>query len=324
MFQQRKSVYRSFFVYSTILMITVSVIFLWYINRFTWTDPEFQVMDMIYGRAYRPYVYRVLVPLLVRALECFYPCHPLIYTLIIMYLSLIAFALTIRFFVIFLWNSKLLGEVSSILSIIALFPFLIRDGKIYDFMALFLNVLGLYFLMRKKWIGYFVVFVFGCMNKETMVLLTIIFAAGYFQKLDSREYWRLFLLQVFFFCVIKITISWIFRDNPGDVAYYQLRSHLYIITHNPYYLLVYGSFAICVAIFVILDWSQKPEFLRIAATCLIPVLVPLNLLFAKGFEIRNYLDLFPVFFLLSIPSFGRILGIQSKPQISKSIDNSVV
>lgn len=304
------SPYKSLIYYWLALITTASVIFLWYITRFTWTDLEFGVIDMIYGRAYRPYVYRALVPLLVRAMECLHLYHPLIYTSIIMYLSLIGFAFTIRSFATFLWNSKILSEASSILSIIALFPFLIRDGKIYDFTALFLNTLGLYLMMRKKWTGYFITFIFGCVNKETMVFLTIIFAAGYFQKLDSREYWHLLVIQVLLFGVIKSILTWVFRNNPGDIFYYQLQSHLYIITHNPYYLLVYGSFALCVAIFVILDWSQKPEFLRMAAICLILVLVPLNLLFAKGFEIRDYLELYPVLFLLSIPSFRRILGIR--------------
>ncbi len=292
--------------YAIVVLAVVSITFTWYLSRFEWTDPESGVIDHIYGVAYRPYVYRALVPILVQGLERIIPANPLMLTAGIMFLALLGFTLAMGSLAAQFWKTPFVAETASLLSIIALFPFLIRDGKIYDFMALFLFTLGLLFMARQQWNWFLVIYVLGCVNKETMVFLSVVFVVYYFRKIPARKYWILLILQGLAFGLIKFAITWFFKDNPGGIVQFHLADQIYTMTHFPYFTLLYGSFALCAAIFVFLDWKKKPGYLRSAATTLIPVIFLANLFFGGNFEIRAYLDLFPVLLLLSIPTFNRI------------------
>lgn len=296
-------------LYAVFLTILIAGITLWYLGRLNWTDPEFGFIDMMNGTAYRPYVFRVLVPLLARGLTIIHPVPPVYYVSGIMFLSLVGFALTMRSFAWFIWKSRLSADLASILSIVALFPFLIRDGKIYDFSAIFLFALGLLLIARKQWGWYLIVFIVGCINKETMVFLIVVFFAYYSRRLKTNLFIKLLFLQFLVFCIIKFILSWVFKDSPGQLVKFQLELFIYVTLNLPYYWKLYGSFALCTAIFVFSNWRQKPEFLRYAALSLIPVVLIVNILFARPYELRNFMDLFPAFILLSFPTLGRVLRI---------------
>lgn len=296
-------------IYGFLLALSTSGIFLWYIARTDWQNPLFRLADMIAGTAYRPYVYRALIPFLVRMLERVYPLRPELYAFALMFLTLVGFVLTVRSFAVYLWKSHGKADVVSLLSIVGLIPFIARDGKIYDFPDLFLFTLGLLFLTRQQWKGFFVVFLLGCINKETMVLLSLVFAVYYFRRMPAREFWALLMGQAVAFGAIKLFITWSFRGNPGGVVEYHLVEQIKALVYLPDFLLYYGLFALCAAIFVLVDWRKKPEFLRYAAVALLPALVVANLFFGVPYEIRTYLDVYAVLFLLSVPTLQRALRV---------------
>lgn len=299
----------SWLIYSLILTITGSGIFLWYIDRFVWVDPVFGFVDLISGTAYRPYVYRILVPLMVQNLGRIFPLNPVIYTSAIMFLSLLGFGFTMGSFAEFFWKSKVMARITSILALIGLIPFLARDGKIYDFSAIFLFSLGLLLMAREQWNGFFVIFLIGCINKETMVFLTLVFAIHFFRKMPSKKYWPILMGQTLVFGVIKLWITWTFRNNPGGVVEFHLFDQINGFLCLPVFLLYYVSFALCAAIFIICDWRKKPEFLRFAMASLLPAVLVANLFFGVPYEIRAFMDLYPVGFLLTIPTLGKIFKL---------------
>ena len=294
-------------IYSFLLALSTSGIFIWYIARTDWQNPLFRLADMIEGTAYRPYVYRALIPFLVRVFERIYPFRAELYTFALMFLALVGFVLSVRSFAISLWQSVGKADLVSLLSIAGLIPFIARDGKIYDFPDLFLFTLGLLFLAQQKWKIFFIVYLLGCINKETMVFLSLVFAIYFFRRMSAREFWALLMGQVIVFCVIKLWITWTFRNNPGGVVEVHLVEQVKSLLYLPDFLLFYGLFALCVAIFVLVDWHKKPEFLRFSVVALLPALLVANLFFGVPYEIRTYLDVFPVLFLLSIPTVQRTL-----------------
>jgi hypothetical protein len=296
-------------IYGFFLALTTSGIFIWYIARTDWKNPLFRLVDMIAGTAYRPYVYRALIPFLVRVLEGIYPLRPELYAFGLMFLTLVGFVLTLRSFAVYFWKSDRKADLVSLLSIIGLIPFIARDGKIYDFPDLFLFTLGLLFIVRQQWKGFFIVYLLGCFNKETMVLLSLVFAVYYFRRMPAREFWALLIGQTLLFGAIKLFITWVFRSNPGGVVEYHLVEQIKGLLYLPDFLLFYGSFALCTVIFVLVDWRKKPEYLRLAAGALLPALLVANLFFGVPYEIRTYLDVYPVLFLLSIPTLERTLRI---------------
>lgn len=296
-------------VYGFLLALSTSGIFLWYIARTDWQNPLFRLGNMIDGTAYRPYVYRALIPFLVRVLERIYPIRSELYAFALMFLALVGFVLTVRSFSVYFWESRTKADVVSLLSLVGLLPFIARDGKIYDFPDLFLFTLGLLLMMRQQWKGFFIVYLLGCFNKETMVLLSLVFAAYYFRRMPAREFWTLLMGQAFAFCVIKLWITWAFRSNPGGVVEVHLVEQIKGLLYLPDFLLFYGLFALCAAVFVLVDWRKKPAFLRFAAVALLPALIVANLFFGVPYEIRTYLDVYPILFLLSVPTLQRTFKI---------------
>lgn len=312
----------SLLIYSLLLITTISGIFLWYINRFVWVDSVFGFVDLIYGTAYRPYVYRVLVPILVQFLNRIFPLNPVIYALALMFLSLLGFGLTMRSFADFFWKSNATARIISILSLIGLIPFLARDGKIYDFPAIFLSGLGLLLMARQQWNWFLVIYLIGCINKETTVFLTLVFAVYNFRRMPARKYWTLWIGQALIFGVTKLMVTWTFRNNPGGVVEFHLYDHIKGFLYLPNFLLYYGSFAVCLAILVMIDWRKKPEFLRYALASLLPAVLCANLFFGVPYEIRAFMDLYPVGFLLIIPTLERIVKLVTSRSVSSSTIHS--
>ncbi len=296
---------RKFLTYPLSLFATAIAIFSWYLTRINWHDPEYVLSTMVAGTAYRPFVYRVLVPFLVGCLEKIHPLQPEMYAIGLMFLALLGFAITIRALGIFFWQSPRIAEAVSIFSIIALFPFLIRDGKIYDLPELFLFTLGLYLIARQEWKWFIVVYFLACVNKETTVLLSLVYAFVYLKKIRSWQYWKLLLIQAAIYLPIKLLLIWIFRNNPGAVVQFHPMGQIKSLLYFPGFVMLYGSLAACIAIFVCVDWRKKPQFLRLSALCLVPAVVLLYFLFSAPYEIRTLLDMYPVLILLSAPTLGR-------------------
>ena len=299
--------------------------------------------DMVYGRAHRPFVYRALVPGVVRAVSSIVPSqardlvnrsiagshfagslfHGLgweeeywteyVIALALLYGSLMGFVFALRyFFKGVLLTPGWFANGVSLAAVLALPPFFRRYGYIYDFPLLLLFTAGLGLMARRRWWPFFMVFLLGCINKETTILLTMLFVI-HLRKDDSMErpvFWKLVAAQLAIFAVVKLALSLVFRDNPGTFVEFHLIDHNLGILKS--LSLSTSILWLGVGLLVFFRWTEKPEFLRRGVW--IPVVLLVFALFL-GYvdELRGYYEALPVLLLLAAQSIAVVLGVKMTP-----------
>ena len=295
--------------------------------------------EMIYGTAWKPFVYRTLLPTTVRVIGEVIPegihdyfkdkvsgnsffirvleklkwerefITEYLIAAVLMYLSLLGFVFIFR---------KLFKEIYSspewfvnLISIILLFalPTMFQYySYVYDFPTLFLFTFGLVLLRQRNWKYFLILFFISCFNKETTILLTLIFAIHYYKdsNISRKLYSQLIVMQLFIFAVVKILLYFIFINNAGGFVEFHLVDRNYLI-FNGYSL---NTFIVLVIIFlgIFSRWQEKPKFLKDALWIAVPLVI---LTFFLGFldELRDYYEVLPIAILLISLNIARIIGV---------------
>jgi hypothetical protein len=308
---------------------------------------------MVYGRANRPFVSRVLVPGLVRALQFVVPgglrarleseaeqlplatlfahldhipanlAAEFLTACLVMYGLLLGFLVTFR---------CLCGEVFDApegvrravpLFALCLLPSLfVYVSYLYDFATLFLFTLGLLLLRRRQWIGFLVVVAISCFNKETAILLTMLMWIACAGGRRPKWYRTLLAVQLALFAVSRVILFLAFRENAGS----NLEFHL--IDHNLRLVRPYPPASVMawvmVAALVAFDWRNKPRILRNSLWMLVP-LSSLGFVFGYFDELRDYYEVFPAVVLLMAYSLVRLAGVRitARAEGQASLDPAV-
>lgn len=291
--------------------------------------------DMVDGTAYRPYVYRTLLPTTVRLLAGLLPdawnaelaslpwiaaglttfkVEPqrALQALIawgLMGLSLLGFALAFRRLLTALYRlPDWLADLGTLLAL-AVLPVFWKFGYIYDFTTLFLFTLQLLWMAQGRWRAYLALFPFTCLNKETAVLLPLLFAVYYFPRarMERGRYVRLLAAQAIFFVSIKLALNWVFAANPGAEAEVHWQDHVMVVTLFPvvvaaYTLLVGGLVGALVGV----GWRAKPLFLRWGLIILAPLFAT-YFVYGFPFEFRAMYEAYPILAALAVPTLARLL-----------------
>jgi hypothetical protein len=294
---------------------------------------------MVDGTAYKPFVYRTLLPSTVRLLVSISPeslirgCNKIvnsnafaqkifdylkweksaawIYILacILMWLSFIAFAHFSASFIIHtcgIQNTTLWRSGLAALSLLFLPPFFMFTSFIYDPPQLFLFTAALYFLAKKNERYFLITFIFAVLNKETSLLLVPLWAAVNIGRYTFKKYLVQLAGLLMIFTVIKSTILYFFRNNPGSVVEFHL-----IGEHNLGVITSGWELTDMMALFVLLflltwQWQKKPRFLKVAFPI---VFFPLaGLAFSIGFldEWRVFYEVYPIALALVVDSMLRL------------------
>ncbi len=292
-------------------------------------DPRSKLSDIIYGTAHKPYVYRVLIPILTRSTYAVLSGPSLdtleqallripkvqketlrlgweqdffieyLIALLFAYLSLLAFSFVIRRFWAMLYDTE--PRVSNLIPIVALLalPPLFPTGPhyIYDFPTLFFFTLGLVFLVQKRWSLFYPIFLLGCLNKETMVLLTFLFLILYRTHLPGKVFLSHMGAQLLIFGIIKLALLFAFAENAGNVLDFHLYLNLHIL------LMGYDAVTLLVGLFVLWmifhDYALKHPVLQQSMA----LTIPFGLLLLWGgvvVELRDVYELYPIVLLLSL------------------------
>lgn len=264
------------FPFKTVTLLTayllISLIIVAMASSLTLVDSRIGMIPLTNFNAYKPYQYRVLMPLLIRGIESItpkfiennvvevaapritaqmeqeavpdYKAHKISIEVlrVVIYagLSILSFFL----FMLALW--KLAGafdyfppSLAAILPIglLLVMPLYFDYGTFaYDFPHLLLFTLGLYFLAKGKWPSYLVIFALGIINKETAIALTLIFAVYYYRKLPRHVFFYLLGGQLLIFLAIKLTLYFVFYSNPGVFAEWHLsRNFSYLADLSHYF-----------------------------------------------------------------------------------------
>ena len=301
--------------------------------------------DMIYGKAWKPFVYRVFVPASVRIITGIIPqdlqnaltefgkenqsaarvlselnweaeyLTEYVVASVIMYFALIGFALFLKeFFKSNFHVSEWFSNFLTIGMLLGLPVFYINDNYIYDFPSLFFFTAGLYFLQKQNWKLFFIIFLFGCINKETTILLTLIFLIHYRKNIftEKKKYFSLLSLQLIIFIFVKLILSITFKDNPGSFVEFHLLDYNKILL-NGYSLITFSSL-LFLFLLIGYKWNEKPIFLKDSLWIAIPLFL-LTLFLGFFNELRDYYEIYPVVVLLIGFSMAKLFGVDIKVKL---------
>jgi hypothetical protein len=305
-------------------------------------------IDMVEGRAYKPFVYRTLLPSTVRLLSSVTPegfqrglsnfvekhdftaeafdklewetsaAYSYLLACIFMWLSYIGFAH---------FSSKLIIQTCNIqetfvsqsglaiLALVGLPPFFKYGSFVYDPTQLLLFAALLYFLAKGSLKPFLILFPFACVNKETAVVLIPV---GWFVWRDIYSRGKRIVLlagMLFIYVVIKGAISHAFQSNPGSFVEFHLLDHNFRLISRGW---GFTALFLWLSLLVLLTykWRQKAYFLRASFLCILSPLVGLALFMGYLDEWRGYYEAYPVALGLIVDSVFRI-----KSALEKNTEN---
>ena len=308
--------------------------------------------DMIYGTAYKPFVYRTLLPAMVRLIQAPIPMqvrdlinkslsnvsilksaidklgwekdYLLDYSVafILLYLFLLGFLGAFKYlFTRLISTNEIFLNVTSFVAIVGL-PLLFKYYTyIYDFPTLFLFTLGLGLMAAEQWNLYMLVFIFATFNKETSILLAFIYFIHNFPNIMAGKlFLKLLIMQLVFYAGIKLVVTILFVNNPGTFLEFHLFDHNLIILRN-IDLLPLLLILLPIIILVFYKWREKPKLLKDGLWVLVP-LVSIAVFYGFIDEYRAYYEAYPIICLLIIYSFGKLIGVKLETRPNMRIGNS--
>ena len=204
---------------------------------------------------------------------------------------------------------KFVRDLAPVIAI-ALIPVLFfREANLfYDPLTWFLYPLCFLLILTRAHLAYLLLFPLAVLHKETAILLVVLFFLRERGALSHTRLLPLITPQLLAYVGIKLSLTYIFRANPGTLAEshipYNLTSFLDPISYAKtlLVLLPLGSL-------IAFRWREKPTYLR--QGFLATMLAMLVLAFAFGVlgEFRAYYELYPLIYLLALPSVLEIFGI---------------
>jgi hypothetical protein len=295
-------------------------------------------LDMVEGRANKPFVYRTLLPTTVRLVNEATPgrvragttaavvespraramferlkwetsaAYAYLVATVLMWASFLGFAYFSASLVMHTCRIEETPRRRTALSAVALLglpPFFVSSSYIYDPVTLLLFTAAALFLARGEVRRFFVAFGLACVNKETAVVLVPMAGVMWWKRYPRGRYWGLLAMLAAIYVTIKLSISYGFRHNPGSfVELHLVDSNLKVFAEAWRFadLLVW---LVLVAL-VTYGWRRKPLFLRVA---LVSTAIPLACLatFLGGLnEWRGYYEVYPIALALAVDSLIRI------------------
>lgn len=291
--------------YKIIAIAILIIIFIYLLWQYTFVFYE----NNFSGYVDRPFVYRQFVPQMALFLSVISPIQLNNAVVVVIILSAIGFTVSLRHLYLAFWKKSFYTEVFTLLSGILVLILFMFERKVYDLSTAFFITLALNLLARKNFKAFYLLYPLSCLNRETTFLLTLLFIVYYYKKLSIRNYVFGLIYQVITYLLIRLFLMYIFRNNPGFPLYYRLIDNFHLHYSEPMNTIILAAVVLIVFIFVAYRWNTKPEFLRVSLQVFFPVLFILYVFLGGSFELRVFIEVYPILMLLLWPIIGEKMNL---------------
>jgi hypothetical protein len=171
----------------------------------------------------------------------------------------------------------------------------------YDLPAVAFTALGLALLRRRAWPWYYAVLLVGCLNRETIVFLGIVFFAMELRRLPHQSLVVHLLLHAIIWLGVRFLMLGLYGDNPGTAfeLYHvnsnvlHLKTNLDILLAPEHLIMVLSSFGFA-WVLLIAGWKWIDDSFTRRALWIVPPYVILTFIAGNINEIRVFGELTPV------------------------------
>ncbi len=327
-------------LYCWVSCLVMYCIFLRASNHDQLTEKSFDTCsytELVTGQSREPFVYRKLVPFTIQAIAWLTPSH--VKVRITEHLNqnsflkkmhwqtnhgyevLLAFILIgcLLFFLCFVyrysfkriyrfpqWFADMAPAVGLMLT-----PLFIMDhhAKIYDIATLFCMALSIPLIYLRRHTAFYLVFIVACINRETAVLLTVLFISREIKLMNLPILFRHGLIQLSIWIVIRTGIVTCFKISTGSPFAMPLLDIGRYLSMNPTHTIYFCFLAMMFTVTVLHSWHNNPLFCRIGFLAVgIPFLAA-NVIFAILTEMRTYFEIVPFLVLFTTRTFVDVFGI---------------
>ena len=258
----------------------------------------------------RPFVYRQFVPIFCRGLITLFNLDANIAYLIVVILTTLGSAYSLQYLYASFWKKNSFSELAVILGTGIMFLLIHnRHMKIYDTSTLVFFTLSLALLKREKVAVFLLLFPIISLNKETSILLTAIYFFIFYKKQNHRLFNFSISYQISIYLLIRVLLIKTFQNNDGVVARLWPIRNLQIYLERPTQSLIFFTIIGIILLMIFKDWKDKPIFLRNNFVLLTVPLSGLYFFMGVSFEYRVFIEVFPLVFLLILPTVFRILKL---------------
>jgi len=304
---------------------------------------------MIDGNAARPFIYRQLVPLLVRAADKITPSfirsgvNGAIEDLITgdtyedtrsympwlrrtfpseatHYRRLVGCVFISMFLAGYMAGIFMLGRAlfpqqcavalfAPIFAVLAFTSFSIPWLYIYDLSCLCLSTACFYFILTQRHRWFMLAFFLSCLNKETAIFSLIFFAIWNVNRLPARRFLGLWVAQCMIFIFVKVIITIEFMGNRGFFLEQNLSR---ILRHDLLASANIYKISVLLVLWFMLTygWREKPLFLK-RALVLLPLMFLAYVFYGSPGEYRVFFDIHAPLVLLATHTLVVMTGIAS-------------
>lgn len=268
----------------------------------------------------KPYQFRLLIPAIFFALKPLSFISQkilyLFYSVIVVYFIILIYY---KFLSEYFSNSKTVLLLSPVVLYPMLWNYILINNtyQYYDFTSILIFIVGLYFIVKRKFNAFLVLLVIGIFNKETSGYLIPAYLLFNYRTLFTRKIISRGFILIIIYIAVKVLLAYIFRNNPGDnveICYYENIRIIKTFMTNKIYLkhlaLNFGVLYIFVfLLFLTGRWKKYPSrrhlFINLA---FLPNIV-LGYFVTYYDEVRVYAEFIPLvttLFIIYLSTFEKL------------------
>lgn len=276
---------------------------LWCIN-----DSLRQAKMIVYGTYPRPYVYRALIPWVARYLNELGFRED-----VAVIIAIIASAIGLVYAIQYLLSSFQKQNDTRVFLISALvtLAFMIlfsRDCKVYDLATAAFFALGIGAMKRNSLGLFYILFILSSINRETTIVLTIIFSIYFFKRMRITPFLLGIGFQVLTFILIRIWLTMLFKDNIGVHGVIRPLENLRLYTYYPLITFIHWMIIILIIWQIVRKRRTTPQILNLSFFILFPLLMGVYIVAGFSFEVRIFAEVYPIAFsILWLPNDRAII-----------------
>ncbi len=255
----------------------------------------------------RPFVYRVLIPFLSRALEKITGFQAVSCMIFLVVLSSIGLFYSLKYLYKSFLENEEYARLFSVVGCELTLLLILIGVKPYDIATVMFFALSFGLLARRKFNLYYLLFVIASINRETTFLLSLFFIVYFFGKIPFAQYCFGVLYQGLAYLIVKTVIMNIYANVPGTPLQWRPLEVITGYVDKPVWFAVFFLiFFLVLLVFSVYQWNDKPMFLRVAFSTIFPVQLILHIFLGYSYEIRVFAEVFPIIFMLGAWSIQTI------------------